>query len=71
MLSAFKAVEIAVRKAGAYEAGELGVKLMRKAFSPARALFLTRPLRPENSKLSLICSPALSAQPKIQLATGL
>jgi uncharacterized protein (TIGR02391 family) len=32
VLSAFKTVEIAVRRAGGYEEGELGVKLMRKAF---------------------------------------
>lgn len=32
VFAAFKAVEVAVRKAGGYEEGELGCKLMRKAF---------------------------------------
>ena len=36
VLSAFKAVEIAVRKTGGYAEGELGVKLMRKAFEPGK-----------------------------------
>ena len=34
VLAAFKAVEIAVRKAAGYQEGELGVPLMRKAFHP-------------------------------------
>lgn len=36
VFSAFKAVEVAVRKAGGYEDGELGTKLMRKAFEPMK-----------------------------------
>jgi len=36
VFSAFKAVEVAVRKAGGYEEGELGIKLMRKAFEPMK-----------------------------------
>jgi uncharacterized protein (TIGR02391 family) len=35
VFSAFKAVEIAVRKRGGYAEGELGAPLMRKAFAPA------------------------------------
>jgi uncharacterized protein (TIGR02391 family) len=35
VFAAFKAVEVAVRKAGAYEATDLGVDLMRKAFDPS------------------------------------
>lgn len=34
VFSAFKAVEVAVRKAGGYAENELGVPLMRKAFHP-------------------------------------
>jgi uncharacterized protein (TIGR02391 family) len=34
VLSTFKAVEIAVRRAGGYEEGELGTRLVRKAFDP-------------------------------------
>ena len=36
VFSAFRAVEVAVRKAGGYEEGELGTKLMRKAFEPMK-----------------------------------
>ena len=36
VFAAFKAVEVAVRKAGGYEEGELGYKLMRKAFEPGK-----------------------------------
>ncbi len=44
VLSAFKTVEIAVRKAGRYEEGELGVKLMRKAFEPSKGPLADRTL---------------------------
>ena len=36
VFSAFKAIEVAVRKAGGYEEGELGTRLMRKAFEPMK-----------------------------------
>jgi uncharacterized protein (TIGR02391 family) len=36
VFSAFKTIEVAVRKAGGYEECELGTKLMRKAFEPTK-----------------------------------
>jgi uncharacterized protein (TIGR02391 family) len=37
VFAAFKAVEVAVREAGGYEATDLGADLMRKAFDPSDA----------------------------------
>ncbi|MGY3533165.1 MULTISPECIES: TIGR02391 family protein [Bradyrhizobium] len=37
VFAAFKAVEVAVRQAGGYEATDLGADLMRKAFDPSEA----------------------------------
>ncbi|MEY9231005.1 uncharacterized protein (TIGR02391 family) [Bradyrhizobium japonicum] len=37
LFAAFKAVEVAVRQAGGYEATDLGADLMRKAFDPSDA----------------------------------
>lgn len=44
VFSAFKAVEVAVRAAGNYPEGELGVPLMRKAFAPTTGPLADRTL---------------------------
>lgn len=76
VFAAFKAVEVAVRQAGGYEATDLGADLMRKAFAPSdapkdnrgRLTNLAHP--PASEKPWRICSPVRSDRTRILTLIG-
>jgi hypothetical protein len=69
VFSAFKVVEMAVRKCGGYPDGELGVPLMRKAFAPNAGPLADKSLEAGEQEAQTISSRELLAQARILQAT--
>jgi uncharacterized protein (TIGR02391 family) len=62
VFAAFKAVEVAVRTAGDYPDGELGVPLMRKAFNPENGRLTDKSIvAPEREAISSLFAGAIGA----------